>query len=203
MESIKKSKTSKEYLEILEYFYELYCSWDDYGELSEDIANMIISLLERDDCIIGVHRTGGDGSIDIDNIYSSETLYNMFLNGLYMTGSSFEGTFSKEALDSPSKNISPIQNILHAVIYLKSAYKDSNTAIIIAVPKTLVDKDYHIITDEVGQLFNVVHDNVTLKPEFLVGAVLQNNGVCTEFISREQFLKEYENNIILKSRQNL
>ena len=127
----------------------------------------------------------------------------MFLNGLYMTGSSFEGTFSKEALDSPSKNISPIQNILHAVIYLKSAYKDSNTAIIIAVPKTLVDKDYHIITDEVGQLFNVVHDNVTLKPEFLVGAVLQNNGVCTEFISREQFLKEYENNIILKSRQNL
>lgn len=168
-------------------------TWDDYGYISTDLGEKIENMLKQDNIILGIHRTRACDSNEKKSIYSSKMLHSILEEGLYITGDISSGVDHKGEVISPNKNISPINSILEAVMYLKSSYKSSNGGIITAIPKEFVTNSYNIKPGHQSDIYYKLENQWTLKPEYIVGYVSQENGVC-DFYSKEEVLKNYNIN---------
>lgn len=178
----------------LEYFYELVSDWDDYGNMPIEVGTKLNELIDNPDINVGIHRTGGYGMINFDAVYSSKQLYNIFQNGLYITGDLSSGVDHKGEAVPPNKNISPINNILEAIILGKSSYKSSTGGIITAIPSEYVTNTYTIKKGHESDIYTKVDNQWALKPEYLVGFLAQRDGIC-KFYTKEEILHAKENNM--------
>lgn len=174
--------------ESFEYFYNVFKTYDDKGSIPKDLAEMIEKKIEDPNVVLGIHRTG-DGIINPDDIYSSSVLNNILQEGINITGDMSSSAFSKNVIP-PNKNISPINDMLHAVIFLKNPYKNSTGGILVELPVEAVDKDLYLKEggDDIIYKKGIINDS--LKPEYILGFVSQKDGIC-KYSTREEILKNY------------
>ena len=94
-----------------------------------------------------------------------------------------------DGLIQPKKTISMISSMLNTVILLKTHYKDSKGAIITVFPSEFVNLEGEIISDKSDVYYLTEDKTLTIKPEYLVGFISENNGVC-EFYPKESFISK-------------
>ena len=176
----------------LEFFYDLCKEWDDYGSIELDFGLELESLVKDKTYILGVHKTLTDAIIDEDNMIHSTLINTILDEGIKNFGDLSSGVGVKEAPE-PSKTISPITNIMDAVIYLKSSYKNSDVCFLVALPREYVDNDLEFAGNYQKEIYNIKDNEYTIKPEYIVGLVYQNNGNCT-YYSKDS-IKEKGNQI--------
>ena len=164
----------------LEFFYDLCKEWDDYGSIPLELGNSIEKVLNDERLYLGIHRTDSDAKIDKDSYLESELVDNIVKNGLKNNGDLSSGVVSVEAPD-PNKTISPINNILDAVIYLKSQYKHSNIGVLLTLPKKFVNDELDIINNNESNIYNHTKDGFYIKPKFITGVIYQKDGNCAYF----------------------
>ena len=82
-----------------------------------------------------------------------------------------------------------ISSILNAVILLKTHYKDSKGAIITVFPSEFVNVEGEIIQNKLDVYYLTEGDTLTIKPEYLVGFISENNGIC-KFYPKENFVSK-------------
>ena len=174
-----------------DYAYQLLTSWDSYGNMSIELGEWLEALISKEDVQVGIHRTGGYGMIDPNDVFASSELYDIFNKGLYITGDIGSGVNHKGQIIPPNKNISPLNNILEAVMFAKSSYKYSTGGVITAIPSEYVTASYSLKKGAEEEIYTKVDNQWTLKPEYLVGFIAQDQGVCT-FYSKEDILTNYK-----------
>lgn len=182
--NLNKAKSFKSY----EYLFNLYKEWDDYGSIPLEIGQYFESIINNPKYNIGIHRTGGFGTIKLDDVYNSNLLRKIFSEGLKNYGDASSGAHI-DGLIQPKKTISMISSMLNAVILLKTHYKDSKGAIITVFPSEFVNLEGEIISDKSDVYYLTEDKTLTIKPEYLVGFISENNGVC-EFYPKESFISK-------------
>ena len=193
--AIKKKDSS-----MIDFYCQLIQEWDNYGKIPLDLGKRMESLINDENLEIGIHRTGGYGMIDPDCIESSEVLYSIFKDGLFITGDLFSGVDHRGEVIQPNKNISPLLNIIEFVIFAKTSYKYSTGGVVTAIPKEYVTSSYEVKDGCEKKLFINVDGQWTLKPEFLIGFITQKKGICN-FYTKEEVLKlceDYQNKFRVK-----
>lgn len=177
----------------IDYTYKIIKQWDEYGDMPQEVGDLLEELIQDENYVIGIHRTGGYGMIDVEDIYRSDMLHSIFSKGLYMTGDLSTGVDHQGQMLNPNKNISPLNNIIEAVMYCKSSYKDSTGGVITKIPKEYVTTSYSLKAEHGQDIYEKVDNQWTLKPKYLVGFVSQEKGVC-KFYSKEEILTNYKSN---------
>lgn len=177
----------------LETSYQLLHSWDAKGFMSEDLGNYLESLIDDEKYQIGIHRVSKVVCPDPHDIHQNDTLYSICSKGLYLTGHSSSGGYLSNGKNPLYLNISPINNLLHAVEFAKSSYKGSTGGFIIALPSEYVDKELNIKNGHENDLCGYVDGEWALDPKYIVGYISQDEGVCN-FFTRAEIMYEYEKN---------
>lgn len=188
--TIKRSIEEKNSFYI-DYAYHLLTDWDNYGNMPKELGEWLEKLVNKEGVQVGIHRTGGYGMIDPNDVYKSSDLYNIFDKGLYITGDIGSGVDHKGDVIPPNKNITPLNNILEVIMFAKSQYKYSTGGVITVIPSEYVTASYSLKANAEQEIYTKVDNQWTLKPEYLVGFIAQDNGVCT-FYSKEDILKNYK-----------
>lgn len=168
----------------LEFFYDLCKEWDDYGSLDLNFGLELENLIEDKDYVIGVHRTDSYSYIDNDGEIHSKLISTIFDEGLKNFGDLSSGVDITEAPE-PAKTVSPITDIMDAVIYLKSSYKNSDASVLVALPRDYVDNYLEFKGDYQNEIYNIKGKSYTIKPEYLVGVVYQKGGNCKVYTKEE------------------
>ena len=143
-EFIKKNLAMAKSFKAYEYLFNLYREWDDYGSIPLEIGEYFEKKIDDPNYNIGIHRIGGFGTIDPNNVYNSNLLRKIFSEGLKNYGDASSGVSNKDLIQ-PKKTVSMISSILNAVILLKTHYKDSKGAIITVFPSEFVNVEGEII----------------------------------------------------------
>lgn len=169
------------------YFRNLFEEYDDYGSIPLELGNDIEQMLDDSTIVLGIHRTGGMGTIDKDNIVGSQMLHSIFSEGLKNMGHLSSGHDSN-IIPDPSQTVSMIGSIVHAVMSIKGQYKDSVGGVLVALPSSCVNKDGEIINNSYETIYTMVDNTHAVKSEYLLGFVASDNGVCT-YYPKECFTK--------------
>lgn len=171
----------------LDFFYDLCKEWDEVGSIPLKLGMSIESLINDERIVLGVHRTY-DNSIYVDD---EQTLNCGFVNNIFQEGLKNYGDLSSGIpsydVPEPNKTITPITNILDAVICLKSSYKNSNASILIALPNEYVDNDLEIIGNHANKIYYINDNTYTIRPDYLLGLIYQKEGICT-YYSKDKVL---------------
>lgn len=169
------------------YFRDLFEQWDDYGSIPLELGNNIERLLSDENIVLGIHRTGGIGAINKDNIVGSQMLHSIFNEGLKNMGHLSSGHISSSIPD-PNKTVSMLRSIVHAVMSIKGQYKDSVGGVLVALPSSCVNGEGEIINNAYDRVYTVVDNTPAIMPEYLLGFVASDDGVCT-YYPKESFTK--------------
>lgn len=168
------------------YFLNLFKDWDDIGSIPLELGQDIEKMINDPSISLGIHRTK---IVGYPNVIESSTLNSIFNDGLINTGHLSSGAII-EGENNPSNVISGLTSILLADIFLKTCYKESNGGILVAFPNNLVSKDMSLVDDHSSKvIYQQQNDNLYIKPEYLLGFVEQQNGVC-KYYPKETFQKE-------------
>ena len=188
-----RSKNKKDIKFAKDWWNGVCDSWDNCGvELPRELGEGIEKIVEDKNYFFGTHRSY---AIDGSNFENDEVLHKILTDGLQNLGDASSGAIYE---DPPvSKTVSPCTGMLNTVINLKSSYKGSTGAVLVAIPSEFVDKE----TGEVKEgMENEVYNhnslgNSFLKPEFIMGFV-QNlgKGSTLRYESREEILEKYNQN---------
>lgn len=183
----EKLLDSKATAEGRKYLFDLYKEWDDYGSISLEMGNYIESLVNNSGISFGIHRIGSNNTINNTEIINNELLCDIFTNGLKNYGDLSSGVVSNGIID-PAKTISFFNSMLDAIIQIKTSYKGSTGGILVAFPNTLVEKDGTLVDRKEKDVYNVISNTLYIKPEYLLGYIAQDDGVCT-FYPKDIFIK--------------
>lgn len=168
----------------LEFFYDICKEWDDYGSIELNFGLELENLLQDKDYIMGVHRTNSDSYTDYDGEIRSRLVETIFDEGLKNFGDLSSGVNIKEPPE-PAKTVSPVTNIMDAIIFLKSSYKSSDASILVALPRDYVDNELEFKGNYQKKIYDIKDGNYTIKPEYLVGVVYQKEGNCKVYTKDE------------------
>ncbi len=170
------------------YLLSLYQEWDDYGSIPLRLGIYLETLINNENISLGIHRISSYSLIDNTDVYHNPLLHNIFTDGLKNNGDLSSGVITS-GIVQPSKTVSFFGSMLDVVIHVKTSYKGSKGGILVACPSSLVDRDGYIIDGKEKDVYNVVDNAVYLKPDFLLGYIAQDNGVCT-YYSKDSFVKQ-------------
>lgn len=173
------------------FFRGLFQEWDAFGSVPLELGCYVEQLLDEPSIVLGIHRTGGFGSIDKDNILESKMLNSIFKDGLKNMGHLSSGAVSDGTPD-PSYTVSMIANPLYAMMFLKGSYKDSVGGVLVALPSSCVDNEGKVINNSFDTIYTMVDNSPAIKPEYLLGFVASNNGECT-YYPKEKFVNKNKN----------
>lgn len=168
-------------------------SWDEDGiELPRELGEGIEQIVNDENYFFGIHRSYG---IDGSNFENDDVLHSILTNGLQNLGDASSNIVYN---DPPvSKTVSPCTNMLITVINLKSSYKGSTGAVLVAIPSDFVDKKTGDVKEGMeNEVYN--HNrigNSSIKPEYIMGFI-QNlgKGSVLKYESRDEILAAYERN---------
>ena len=168
------------------FFRELYEEWDNCGvDMPRELGEYLELFVNDPNCWFGIHRSN---AINGKNFENDAILKSIMKDGLMNHGDADSGSIRIDpAVD---KTVVRCDDMLHAVINLKSAYKGSTGAVLVAIPSKYLDKEGNVKLGEGNHVYN--HDKYGLsliKPEFVLGFV-QNlgEGSTLKFKSREELL---------------
>lgn len=162
--------------------------WDKTGpEIPQEVGKMVEFYVNNPDFVFGIHRSDAINGADFEN---DDVLESIMTEGLVNLGDASSGSI-REAPDV-SKTVSLPGNILNSVIYMKSSYKRSTGAVLVAIPSKYLDEDGGVMPGMENEVYNQKGKNSYLKPEFILGFASNVPGEKTSrFKSREDLLKEY------------
>lgn len=180
-------------LKTIQYFYGLYSELDKSLDMPMELGDLLKGYFDNDcDKRLGIHRTGaGIFDLNNDNCLDNEILNNIFSFGIINQGDAPRGVVS-ESIVPPSKTVSIVNDMLHAVMRIKTTYK-GNVGILLEFPKEIIDKEGHIISGYENDIYDFSkHINPVIRPEFLVGFVINDNGKCY-YHPKSEIIKEKGN----------
>lgn len=164
--------------------------WDSCGiDIPRELGEQIENMVKDPNYFLGVHRSY---AINGEEYETDETLHRILTEGLANLGDASSGAIYKDP--AVSKTVSPCNNMLNTVIYLKTSYKGSSGSVLVRIPAEYVDKEGNVKSGMEDQVYD--HNelgNSRIKPEYLIGFITKpSQGQC-EFKSREELLAGYEN----------
>lgn len=165
--------------DALKYYYKLCKRWDNSNiKIPYQLGKDLEDLIKDNNTNLFIHRTVSSNIDDIAN------------EGLYTLGQTLQGTCREEV--SLSKTLSPVKNMMHAVINMKSKFKDSDCGIFVNLPKNVVDEDGILIGEPNVILKTFEGGQIGIKPEYIVGASKQvryADEIRNEFKSRDEIVE--------------
>lgn len=176
----------------LESIYEMISSWEEKCNIPYDFGVALDQVASEE--VVMIHRTNLNFDKDSEGLQNNDVLYNIMNDGLVNTGHLHSsGTITNGASDL-TLTMTPLKG-LSGYINLVSSYKSNDTTIIAAFPKDLVDEDGHIKDmSRCCEIYDVVNDQLAVKPKFLRGAILKKNNGLDEFYDQQEILQVMENN---------
>ena len=167
-----------------------YKSWDEYDvNIPMEVGRMVEDVVKDPNYCLGIHRSY---AIDGENYENDEILHSILENGLINMGNASSGNIYRDP--SLEKTLMICNNMLDAVIGLKSSYKGSTGAILVKIPTEYVDNTGYIKPGMEEKVYN--HNEVgnsMIKPEFIMGfAQNLGKGSTLEYKTREEILKNQQ-----------
>lgn len=169
------------------YLLDMYQEWDDYGSIPLELGNYIENLVNNQNIHCGIHPIDPTCSINHSDIEDNDILQSIFNDGLKNIGDLSSDVGTNEIIQ-PSQTVTFFSSMLDAVIHIKTSYKGSKGGILVSFPSSLVDEDGNIIEGKKKEFYQVVDNTYYIKPDFLLGYIAQENGICT-FYPKEIFIK--------------
>ena len=170
------------------YMSDLIEGWDEDIQIPYEIGKMIEDFVNNPNYFIGIHRT--PIYQDQEHIREDDVLNSIFNNGLMNYGDLSSGIHSKEIIPV-NKTVSPIDDMLTALIYLKSSYKGSKGGVLVAIPSIYVDKEGNVIPGHEKDVYKDANYCYAIKPDFLLGYVACNDNKI-EYYSQKEFDKKIQ-----------
>ena len=186
-EHVPDAKTSK-------FMKRLCKEWDEYEvKMPREMGESLEAFVNDPDIWFGIHRSS---SIDGAEFENDKTLQKIMQEGLINLGDASSGAIRKDP--EVGKTVKNCRNMLNTVIHMKTPYKGSTGAVLVAIPKKYLRDDRPGSPNDEGYIKpgceNLVYDHdadgySSIKPEFLMGFV-QNlgKGHTLEFKTRDEIL---------------
>lgn len=132
-----------------------------------------------------------------DDITNDAILKSIFTDGLKNMGDLSSGVKPTKDIE-PSKTIYPINTPFDIVFRLKSQYKESNGAVLIAFKQGIVNENFDFIDSSNEEILNEIYDYDVvphIRPIHLLNYVYIENGHC-EFYEKSLFAENKKVNKI-------
>ena len=183
-EILKKCERLNDY-EKYEYFYSLFLNWNNESQLSRNAGELINRLMQDKTKTIAIHRTYL-GEIETRNDTPTTFLLDSIMeNGLLNNGQLSQG--ASVGLPSLTLTTTPISK-LGDLINIVASYKGNNGTILLSFPRELVDEDLSFKNNSENTIYDIDTNSYTVKPEYILGVIIKQNGKLDEFYTREQLL---------------
>lgn len=167
------------------FFFQLFDRIDEKKpDIPLEIGQLLESFMRNPSIRLGMHRSG---EITNPNLYEDNTLNHIMREGLINNGAAMQGLVTSRV--HPSQTVSNASDPIMAISTLKSSYRGSTGAILVGLPKDLVDVNMDFI-DNTGDsiLYNIDEQGMRyIKPEYILG-YLSCRDENFHFYSREDIL---------------
>ena len=152
-----------------------------------ELGKKLIELTKDKSTYLGVHRSD---SIK-ENPLEDPILEEIIQKGLINNGAAMQGVVN-ESPPYPSQTLSPGNDIMMLCGALKSSYRGSMGAVLVALPRDIVNceldfqrgVDSHSIYHKDGYIYS-------FKPEYTVGFISSKDDTC-KYYSKEELLDYYQ-----------
>ena len=163
------------------YMLGLAKDWDATGFISEQLGLELDNIIDDDEYILGIHRTG---YTPISPSISDPILTDIFSKGLYNNGDIMGGGMSGNT--SIEKTVSLMESALFLNMSLKTSdnYKSSCGCIIVKIPKSYLGR-------KEGPVLPIFYREdgvqIRLMPEFIYGYIPVDNHRATTIIRNPNY----------------
>ena len=172
--------------EALEFFYDLYKGWDETGgDIPIELGDYLSQLIEDPNLLVGIHRSGA-----ISYPENTEILDSICEKGLTNNGDISSGVYSERP--EPDKTVSFVDAILNLVIMLKSSYKSSNGAILVAIPSEYMDENKCMKKEHFDDIYDTSNGSANIRSDYILGYLTSVDGEY-RLISKEEVLQNKKN----------
>ena len=153
-----------------------------------ELGNYLYNLTRDPNIYLGIHRSY---AIQGKNPLEDDILHSIVTEGLINNGAAMQGVVNNSP-PAPSATLSPASDIMRLCGFLKSSYRGSSGALLLALPKDVVDRELEFSRDADRSSFYKKEGMIyTFPPEYIVGFLKEDNGSCRLY-SREELIRDYE-----------
>ena len=177
--------------DYLEMLYDILEPWDDQCKLPYN-TGVLLNELEQDNTIIPtVHRTFFKYE-DINGYKHNNDLDDIMCNGLINQGhtNATGGPAVEEGAPNLSLTMTDIKDI-GGILNIIASYRGSNTTIVAAFPKTIVDKNLTNLND--NEIYDIHNGYYYIKPKYILGALIKNDNNLDSFYLKNEILERRYN----------
>ncbi len=181
----------------MKYLFDIIEGWDKYCNLPYNLGISLEGFVNDPSIVVGVHRTNLNIKKDENGFPVSTGLDKIMSEGLINYGhANAYGGGAFTSIPAISLTMTPLKG-LEGYINLVGRYHNNDAIILAAFPRELVDDDCDIIDySRANEIYNISTFWATVKPEYLMGAIVKNDNGYDEFYTRDEIV-EYS-----KERQN-
>lgn len=181
--------------ETIEYFYKIYSDFDKSMKMPIELYDLLKEYFREGSYKrLGIHRTGkGISNLDDRRCLESDMLKSIFTLGIINQGDISRGIVTS-SLVPPSKTVAIMSDMFHAVMRIKTDYK-GNVGVLVEFPKNMVDEKGNIIAGHESDIYDFSKGvNPVIKPEFLIGFVINDGSKCL-FHSKREIIGENKSRV--------
>ena len=180
----------KEKKKFKEVWGDIFKNWDNCGiDVPLEVGQLAAKYVNDPNYQFGIHHSW---AINGRNYETDGVLREILEEGLMNMGDSSSGRVYTDPPVSKTVNMCPSEFL--AIAQMKSSYKGSTGALLVAIPSEYVERDGSVKPGMEDKVYDHNSANTSfIKPEFILGFV-QNLGKGTklEYKSREDLLKGYK-----------
>lgn len=188
--SLFSAESLKKYLkpDMIELTYDVIKEWDERCNLPIDLGKFLDKISMDQNNIIAFSRVYISKLEEKEKIIESDEIVSIATDGLANNGHVNSSGASQE-VNSPSDVLSALKS-LEGWINLVGSYKKNNAIILYSIPSKIMDDTCHFTSyTAANYLYNYDKNKVPhIKPEFLIGMIVKNNGAPDLFLTRDDML---------------
>ena len=174
----------------MKYLFDLVEGWDKYCNLSYNNGISLEGFVNDPSIVVGVHRTNLNIKKDENGFPVSTGLDKIMSEGLINYGhANAYGGGAFTSIPAISLTMTPLKG-LEGYINLVGSYHNNDAIILAAFPRELVDDDCDIIDNSrASEIYKISTFWSTIKPEYLMGAIVKNKDGYDEFFTRDEIIE--------------
>ncbi len=173
---------------MVELTYEVIKEWDESCNLPIELGEFLDNISLDENNIVAFSRVYISKLEEKEKIIESDEIVSIATDGLANNGHVNSSGASQE-VNSPSDVLSPLSG-LEGWINIVGSYKRNNAVILYSIPSKIMDDTCHFTSNSASNyLYNYDKYKVPhIKPEFLIGMIVKNNGAPDLFLTRDDML---------------